>query len=179
MGANRFVKAMAVVVSLQHRSLPLLARGPARRGTGRRREEIHATAAQEQGSRSEGQGSPGTRRLAQIKKSLIAEALPDVYKATEDKNARVRAAAAEALGKADEPYDKAGTILVKMLKEDQDEAVKIGALHGLTAMGTSAKDAAPAVRSVAKANAKNKKSKLGRAAKDTLKALGVGRKKKN
>lgn len=115
--------------------------------------------------------------LAQIKKSLIAPALPDVYKATGDKDPGVRAAAAEALGKADEPYEKAGPVLVKLVKEDKDDAVKIGALRGLTAMGQSAKQAVPAVREVVKATAGDKKSKLGIAAKDALKALGVGKKK--
>ncbi len=115
--------------------------------------------------------------LAQIKKSFITEALPDVYKATKDKDAGVRAAAAEALGKADEPYDKAGPVLVKLLKEDKDKAVKIGALRGLTAMGTSAKEAAPTIRQVLKSTAGEKRSKLGLAAKDALKAVGVGRKK--
>lgn len=115
--------------------------------------------------------------LGQIKKSLIAQALPDIYKATGDKDAGVRAAAAEALGKADEPYEKAGPVLVKMLKEDKDDAVKIGALRGLTAMGQSAKGAVPAIREVVKATAGDKKSKLGLAAKDALKAVGVGQKK--
>jgi len=116
--------------------------------------------------------------LAQIKKSLIADALPDVYKAIEDKDPGVRAAAAECLGKADEPYDKAGPVLVKLLKEDKEESVKIGALRGLSAMGTSAKDAASTVRGIVKDTAGDKKSKLGLTAKDTLKAIGVGGKKK-
>jgi HEAT repeat protein len=115
--------------------------------------------------------------LAQIKKSLVADALPDIYKATSDKDAGVRAAAAEALGKADEPYDKAGAVLVKLLKEDKDDSVKIGALKGLTAMGQSAKEASPAIRAVVKSTAGDKKSKLGLAAKNALKAVGGGRKK--
>ena len=109
-------------------------------------------------------------KLGQIKQAFIADALPDIYKATEDKDPGVRAAAAEALGKADEPYDKAGVLLVKMLKEDKEDAVKIGAIRGLTAM--RAKEAVPAIREVVKANADNKKSKLGAAAKEALKALG-------
>lgn len=114
--------------------------------------------------------------LAQIKKSLIADALPDVYKAVEDKDAGVRAAAAEALGKADEPYSKAGEILVKLIKDDKDDAVKIGAIRGLTVMGQNAKDALPAIRDVVKSTADDKKSKLGAAAKDALKAIGGGKK---
>lgn len=114
--------------------------------------------------------------LAQLKKAFVADALPDIYKATEDKDAGVRAAAAEALGKADEPYTKAGEILVKMLKEDKEDSAKIGALRGLSAMGENAKKAVPAIRDVVKSTASDKKSKLGVAAKDALKALGAGKK---
>jgi HEAT repeat protein len=114
--------------------------------------------------------------LAQIKKSLIADALPDVYKAVEDKDAGVRAAAAEALGKADEPYSKAGEILVKLIKNDKEESVKISAIRGLTVMGQNAKDALPAIRDVVSATKDDKKSKLGAAAKDALKAIGGGKK---
>src|SRR5262245_30100542 len=110
-------------------------------------------------------------KLGQIKRAFITEALPDIYKATEDKDPGVRAAAAEALGKAGEPYDKAGEKLVKMLKEDKDDTVKIGVLKGLTAMGTDAKGASPAIRDVVKATADDKKSKVGIAAKDALKAV--------
>lgn len=109
--------------------------------------------------------------LAQIKKSLVKDALPDIYKASEDKDPGVRAAAAEALGKADEPYDKAGEILVKMLKDDKDGGVKIGAAKGLAAMGMSAKAALPTLRDVMKAEAGDKKSKLGAAAKSAVQVI--------
>ena len=112
--------------------------------------------------------------LAQIKKSFIADALPDVYKAIEDKDAGVRAAAAETLGKADEPYEKVGEILVKLIKEDKEDAVKIGALKGLTVMREGAKDALPAISEVVKAN--DKKTNLGKAA-IAAKAAISGKKK--
>lgn len=114
--------------------------------------------------------------LAQIKKSLAADALPDIYKAAEDKDAGVRAAAAETLGKADEPFDKAGDVLVKLLKDDKEESVKIAALKGLAAMGGTAKDALPAIREVMKANAGDKKSKLGAAAKTASTSIGGAKK---
>ena len=115
--------------------------------------------------------------LAQIKKSLAKDALPDIYKALEDKDAGVRAAAAETLGKADEPYDKAGAPLIKLLKDDKDEAVKIGAAKGLAAMGAAAKEALPTLREIQKANAADKKSKLGIAAKDAvIGSIGGGKK---
>jgi HEAT repeat protein len=107
--------------------------------------------------------------LGQIKKSFIADALPEIYKAVEDKDPGVRAAAAEALGKADEPFEKAGDVLVKILKEDKDDSVKIGALRGLSAMRDSAKDALPAIRDIIKSS--DKKSKLGQAAVVANKAI--------
>ncbi|QJX00649.1 HEAT repeat domain-containing protein [Frigoriglobus tundricola] len=115
--------------------------------------------------------------LAQIKKSLITPALPDVYKAVEDKDPAVRAAAAETLGKADEPYEKVGDVLVKLIKNDKDETVKIAAIRGLTVMRESAKDALPTIRDVVKANAGDKKSNLLKAAQDAVKAIsGTGKK---
>ena len=118
----------------------------------------------------------GLGELAQVKKSLVADALPDIYKAAEDKDPAVRAAAAETLGKADEPYGKAGPVLGKMLKEEKDANGKIGALRGLTAMGASAKDSAPAIREIVRETKGDKKSKLGVAAKDALKAVAGGKK---
>lgn len=114
--------------------------------------------------------------LAQIKKSFVTAALPDIYKAIEDKDASVRAAAAEALGKCDEPYDKAGEILVKLIKDDKDESVRIGAIRGLAAMREGAKAALPTIRDVVKETAGDKKSKLGVVAKDAVKAIGGGKK---
>jgi HEAT repeat protein len=173
----RFAKAMAAV-ALFNGVLFLCVREDAL--AGEKEEEAKKYTAQLRKGKDAKSKITALRELAtlgQIKKSLISDALPDIYKATGDKDAGVRAAAAEALGKADEPYEKAGPILVKMLKDEKDDAVKIGALRGLTAMGQSAKEAVPAVRDVVKATAGDKKSKLGLAAKDTLKALGVGKKK--
>ncbi|MDY3552614.1 HEAT repeat domain-containing protein [Gemmata sp. JC717] len=98
--------------------------------------------------------------LAQIKKSLVQDSLPDIYKAVEDKDPGVRAAAAETLGKADEPYDKAGDILVKMLKDDKETGVKIGAAKGLAAMGMTAKAALPALQEVVQATKGEQKGQL-------------------
>jgi HEAT repeat protein len=171
MGFNRFAKAMALV-ALFNGALYLCVREEAlasekeeeakkyteqlRRG---KDAKAKITALQELGT------------LGQIKKSFIAAALPDIYKAVDDKDAGVRAAAAETLGKADEPYEKAGDILVKLLKEDKDDAVKIGALSGLSAMRENAKGALPTIRDIAK-NA-DKKSKLGQAATAAAKAIAT------
>lgn len=114
--------------------------------------------------------------LAQVKKSLVKDALEDIYKAAADKDAGVRAAAAETLGKSDEPYDKAGDILVKLLKDDKDDSVKIAAAKGLNAMGGSAKEALPALREVVAATKNDKKSALGKAATNAVKAISGAKK---
>lgn len=108
--------------------------------------------------------------LAALQKSLAADALPDIYKALEDKDASVRAAAAVCLGQCDEPTEKAVPALMKLLKNDkEDEQVRIGAANGLAAMGSNAKEALPTLRMLAKN--KDKKSKLVKAAKQATKAI--------
>ncbi len=172
MGARRFVKAMCAV-ALFNGVLALCVREEvlagekddlAKKYTEDLRKskdtKVRITALQELGA------------LAQIKKSLAKDALPEIYKAAADKDAGVRAAAAETLGKADEPYDKAGDILVKMLKEDKEESVKIAAAKGLNAMGAAAKDALPALREIVKATKGDKKDKLGIAAQNAVKSIG-------
>lgn len=176
MGTARFLKAMAYI-ALFNGTLFLCIREEVL--AGEREEEAKKYTEQlrkGKDTKSKVTALQELGKLAQIKKSLVADALPDIYKSTEDKDPSIRAAAAEALGKADEPYSKAGEILVKMVKDDKEESVKIGALHGLTVMGQSAKEALPTVRDVVKATAGDKKSKLGTAAKDALKAIGGGKK---
>jgi hypothetical protein len=177
MGAVRFAKAMAAV-ALFNGVLFLIVREDALAGE-REDDAKKYTEQLRKGKDAKAKIAAlhelGT--LAQIKKSLIKDALPDVYKAVEDKDAGVRAAAAETLGKADEPYDKVGDILVKLLKEDKEESVKIGALKGLTVMRENAKDALPAIREVVKATAGDKKSNLGKTAQNAAKAIaGTGKK---
>ena len=176
MGTARFMKAMAAVV-LFNGVLFLCVREDALAGE----KEEDAKKYTEQlrkgkDAKSKVVALQSLGELAQIKKSFIADALPDVYKAIEDKDAGVRAAAAETLGKADEPYEKVGDILVKLIKEDKDDAVKIGALKGLTVMREGAKDALPAIREVVNATKADKKSKLFDAAKNANAAIS-GKKK--
>jgi HEAT repeat protein len=109
-------------------------------------------------------------KLAAVQKSLATDALPDIYKALDDKDAGIRAAAALCLGQCDEPAEKAIPLLTKMLKNDkEDEAVRIGAARGLASMGPTAKEALPTLRDIAKSE--DKKSKLGKAAKEAQKAI--------
>src|SRR5262245_37301578 len=90
-------------------------------------------------------------KLAAIQKSLVTDALPDIYKGLEDKDAGIRAAAALCLGQCDEPTDKAVPALLKMLKDEKEMGtVRIGAARGLAAMGSNAKEALPTLRDIQK-----------------------------
>jgi HEAT repeat protein len=109
-------------------------------------------------------------KLGALQRSLVTEALPYIYKSLEDKDASVRAAAAQCLGTCDEPADKAVPALLKLVKNaDEEEPVKIGAMRGLASMGSNAKEALPTLREISKAD---KKSKLGKAATVAAKAIG-------
>jgi HEAT repeat protein len=109
-------------------------------------------------------------KLAAIQKTLVEDALPDIYKALDDKDAGVRAAAALALGQCDEPADKAVPLLLKMLQDEKEtDTVRIGAARGLASMGSGAKAAVPALRTISKNS--DKKSALGKAAKNAVKAI--------
>jgi len=119
--------------------------------------KVRATALQELG------------KLAAVQKSLVEEALPDIYKSLEDKDAGVRGAAAFCLGQCDEPTDKAVPLLTKILKEDKDDKAKIGAAKGLASIGPAAKSAVPALKELAA----DKKSPVGQAAKTALKAINA------
>jgi HEAT repeat protein len=106
-------------------------------------------------------------KLAVVQKGLVSDALPDIYKALEDKDAGVRAAAATAIGQCDEPADKVVPTLVKMLKDDKEDSVKIGAAKGLAAMGPEAKAALPTLHELAA----DKKSEVGKVARTAEQAI--------
>jgi HEAT repeat protein len=112
-------------------------------------------------------------KIGQIQKSLVASAVPDMMKALEDKDAGVRAAAAKAVGMIDPDPKEAVSALVKLMKGDKDDSVKLAAIQGLAAMGESAKDASGDLRAVVK---DDMKGRLGKAAKDALKTINPKKK---
>ena len=113
-------------------------------------------------------------KLSTIMASYSEAAIPDIAKALEDKDAGVRKAAAISYGKSSADPKDAVPALTKLLKEDKSEDVKIGAAQGLAAMGSNAKDALGDLRDLQKSE--DKKSKLGRAAGEAVKAI-AGKKK--
>lgn len=108
-------------------------------------------------------------KLGQIMKALADDAMPDILKALEDKDATVRAAAAQCLGRCDPDPEKAVPALVKILNEDKDTDAKIGAAKGLASMGTSAKAALDDLRKIVKDA--DKKSALGKQAGIAVKSI--------
>jgi hypothetical protein len=116
-------------------------------------------------------------KAGQIQKSLVKPAEEYMFRALEDKEAAVRAAAAKAVGMIDPDPKKALPILVKMMKEDKDDAVKVAAAQGLGYIGEGAKDAVGDLKGVIKAESKDKASKLGKAAKQALATISPKMKK--
>lgn len=114
-------------------------------------------------------------KLGLLSRDLTEKALPDIQKSLKDKDAEVRAAAAETLGKCDPDPADAVPALVELMKHDKVEKVKVAAIHGLALMGDKAKEAVPEIQTIQRAS--EKKSKLGKAAGDALKSIR-GQKKK-
>ena len=116
-------------------------------------------------------------KAGQIQKSLVAPAEEAMYKALEDKDAKIRAAAAKSVGMIDPDPKKAIPILVKMMKEDKDDSVKVAAAQGLGYIGEGATDAVGDLKGVIKAENKDKSSKLGKAARQALATISPRMKK--
>jgi HEAT repeat protein len=119
-------------------------------------------------------------KIAQVQKALVQPALSDIKAALKDKDATVRAAAAQCYGRCDPDPKEALPILEKMLKDDVEE-VKFGVASGLAAMGPNAYDARATVAQaikVEKSKAKDgKQTKLSRALGDTIKSIAEKKKK--
>ncbi len=108
-------------------------------------------------------------KLATVNKSYGKEALPYLFDACKDKDDKLRAAAADALGRAYGDDDsKAVDVLQDLLKNDKSEPVRIAAINGLVAQGQKSKDAIPTLRKIAQEDAK---SRLGNAARNAVRNL--------
>ena len=116
-------------------------------------------------------------KLGQIQKSLVEPALPDMMTALEDKDAGVRAAAAHAIGMVEPDPKVVVPVLVKLLKEDPADEVKIGAAQGLGSMGSGAKAAVKDLREVKMYETKDKEKKMmtkvGRAAQQAMRSINM------
>ena len=115
-------------------------------------------------------------KLGQLMKTLVADAMPDIYKCLDDKDAGVRAAAAYTLGLCDPDPDMAVPPLVKILKDDKSDEAKIGAAKGLAAMGPSARAALPALNEIRTKLKDDKKSALLKNAQGAIKSISARQK---
>ncbi len=107
--------------------------------------------------------------LGQIQYSYAEAALPEMMKALDDADAGVRAAAAKAVGQANSEDPDTVPTLVKLLKSDKEESVKLAAAEGLGLLGAKAKDAVGDLRAVAKDA--DKKSKLAKVIGSSIKSI--------
>lgn len=112
--------------------------------------------------------------LGQIQYSYVEPALPEMLKALEDKDAGVRAAAAKAVGQAQSEDPGTVPALVKLLKGDSEESVKVAAAEGLGLLGAKAKDAVGDLRAAAKDA--DKKSKLAKVVGTSIKSINGAKK---
>jgi len=110
--------------------------------------------------------------IGQIKKSYAEPAIPYLLDGCKSKDAKFRAAAAEALGKIDPPEDsKAVDVLSDLAKNDSNTDVKVAAIRGLGAMGPAAKSALPTLREIA--SKEDKKSRLTNVIRDATRAISA------
>jgi HEAT repeats len=115
-------------------------------------------------------GCKGIAAIGKLKASYAKDAIePLMELVKKDTEAKVRAAAASALGSCDPEDKEAVTVLIAALKEDKDKDVRTAAATGLGQLGAKAKEALPALKeaaAMAKADGDKKTSKaLGTATK--------------
>lgn len=91
--------------------------------------------------------------------------------ARKDSDAKVREAAAKALGRMGADPKEAVPVLTEALKKDKVMAVRVAAARALGQLGPDAKDAVPTLREVQQAAQKDKDKRLAQAAGDALRNI--------
>jgi HEAT repeat protein len=116
----------------------------------------------------------GLYKLGQIKSSLIAPAISSLKELIgKDKDTKVRASAAKALGAAD-PGSEGVKLLIEVVKDEEEETeVRVAACQGLGQIGPDAKEALPAIKMFIADNKDNKK--LGKNLKNVVKSISGGK----
>lgn len=117
-------------------------------------------------------------KLGQLRASYGRPAIPYLVEGLKDKDARIRAAAALALGRVDPEADQAVEPLLGLVKnEKEDLAVRRAAILGLAALGEKAKDAVPTLRTLQMNRDMSKESQqLRQASRTALEAIVPRRK---
>jgi hypothetical protein len=115
-------------------------------------------------------GCKGIAAIGKLKASYAKDAIePLIGLVKKDDDAKVRAAAAAALGSCDPEDKEAVTVLIDALKNDKDKGVHTAAAQALGQLGAKAKEALPALKEAA-AKAKEDGDKK------TAKAIGTASK---
>lgn len=123
------------------------------------------------------EAADGIAKIGQIKASFARPAVQPLIESLADKDARVRAAAASALSKIDAPKE-AVPALVRLLKDESEQPVKMAAVTGLGLIGEPAKEAVSALRAIQKDAKSEDEKRLARAAGEAIRQInGVPRKK--
>jgi len=97
-------------------------------------------------------------KMAEIKVSLGKPAVPKLIALLEDKDTSVRAAASGAVCRCDDK--DAVAPIIKMLKDEKEDRVKVQAIQGLGIMGGAAKDALPTIREIGQKAREDKNNRL-------------------
>lgn len=119
----------------------------------------------------------GIGKIAQVKASAAKPALLPLIEALEDSDPKVRAAAAAALSKLDEPKD-AVPALIRVFKDDKEMPVRIAAATGLGLIGEPAREAVPTLRAAMKDAKSEEQKRLARAAGEAARQI-MGTQRKN
>jgi HEAT repeat protein len=119
-------------------------------------------------SAAEALGQRGAIRSADVKDAVgpLRELLKN------DKDAKVRQAAAEALGNIGRELDQTIPALVEAMKSDKADAVKLAAIKALGQIGPEARSALPELRPIAQ-NRKKENRRLAGAARQAIKAINA------
>ena len=115
-------------------------------------------------------------KIAAIRASYGKPAIEPMLKLLKDKEEIVRAAAADALAKVDDPKQTVKP-LTDLVKDDKSEKVRIAAANGLGTMGESAKESVKVLRETAEQARKDMKMQLAQACQRALQNINGPRKK--
>lgn len=117
-------------------------------------------------------------RLCELKSAYGKPALKTLIKLFDDKDTSVRAAAAGCACRINEPKEVVPAV-IKLLKDEKEDRVKIAAVTGLAIIGEPAREALPLIRDMAQDARSKKNNRLAQACRTATESIGNrGMKKK-
>ena len=109
-------------------------------------------------------------KLGQVQYKYVEDGIPLMFDGLKDQDAKVRAAAAVAIGRVGPDNSDTVEKLTDLLKNDKEESVKVAAAQGLGALGARAKEAVGDLRAARK-SITDKKSKFAKSIDAALKSI--------